>query len=128
MLLGGRAPERISTRKKGLTIMQTHRPSPSTTREAYRQKYDAELQQWEAKLTQLKAESRKWSANAKLTLDPYVHAADRQMNETKQRLDRIEVAAEDKWETFKGDMEQAWADLKAKIEGAYDAVKNHHKN
>lgn len=108
--------------------METQRNYMNPTRDAYRQKYEAELKQWEAKLAQLKAQSQKWSADAKLSLTPHVEKCDSTMNAAKAKFQRMEAVAEDKWEEFKGDLDRGWEDVKANIEGAYDAIRNHKKN
>jgi len=107
--------------------MQTERTT-NPTRDAYRQKCEAQLKEWDAKIAQMKAQSQKWSADAKLALTPKVDAADRTMGTAKAKFQRFEAVAEDKWEEFKGDLERTWEDVKAKVEGAYDAVTSHKAN
>ena len=108
--------------------METQRQRAMETREAYCQKYDAEIKQWEAKRQGLKAEAQKCSADAKLACTPHIQNADTAMKTAKAKWAHLTAAAEDKWEEFKGDAEEAWMDVKAKLEGAYDAMKKHKAN
>ena len=108
--------------------MLPQRNRPSETRDAYRQKYDAEIRQWEARLMYLKAESDKCSAEAKLALRPHFEAVDTAMDSAKAKWDRFAATAEDKWEGLQSEMESAWLDVKSKLQGAYDALKKHSPN
>jgi hypothetical protein len=108
--------------------MHTQRHTANENRDAYRQKYDAEIRQWEAKCQGLKAEVDKMSADAQLKFKPNVDKVDNAMNVARAKWDQLTAAAEDKWEELKADAESAWLDVKAKLEGAYDALKGHKAN
>ena len=74
--------------------MNTQRQRTNETRQAYCQKYDAEIKQWEARLQNLKAESEKMSAEAKLAFMPHLKNADGAMSTARTKWDRLTTAVQ----------------------------------
>jgi hypothetical protein len=99
-----------------------------TTRELYKQKYEAQMHEWSAKLDTMKAQSEKMTAQAKLDLKPHLDAVNAKFQAAKAKLDQVAVAADDKWDVVAKDVDHAWNELKAAAEGAFDAMKRHTKN
>lgn len=98
------------------------------SRELYKQKYEAQIQEWKAKLDVMKAQAEKLSAQAKLDIKPRIDAAHAKFEAAKARLDEIAKATDEKWGDVVKDVDKTWADLKAAAEGAYDAVKRRSKD
>ncbi|HEY4120133.1 MAG TPA: hypothetical protein VGM56_19850 [Byssovorax sp.] len=97
-------------------------------RELYKQKYEAQLKEWGAKLVGLKAQADKLTAQAKLDVLPHVDAAHAKLEAVKARVGDIASTTEDKWDAVVGELDHAWVDMKASAEGAYDAMKRHKKH
>jgi uncharacterized coiled-coil DUF342 family protein len=97
------------------------------TRELYKQKYEAQLHEWSAKLEELKAHADKLTAEAKLDAKPHLDALHAKLAAAKAKLDDIVKATDDRWDDVKDGADHAWNDLKAAIEGAHDALVSRKK-
>jgi hypothetical protein len=97
------------------------------TRELYKQKYEAQLHEWSAKLDALEAHADKVSAEAKLAAKPHLDTLHVKVQAAKAKLHEIAEATDDKWDEVTKGADQAWSDLKASLEGAYEALKKHGK-
>jgi hypothetical protein len=93
------------------------------TRELYKQKYEAQLHEWSAKLEGLSAHADKLTAQAKLDAKPHLDAVHAKLDAAKAKLHDVADATDDKWDDAKKGAEHAWSDLKASIEAAYDVLK-----
>jgi uncharacterized protein YjbJ (UPF0337 family) len=93
------------------------------TRELYRQKYEAQIHEWSAKIDVLKAQADKATAEAKLDAKPTLDALNAKLEAAKAKAREIGEATDDKWDEVKTGAEHLWSELKASVEGAYDALK-----
>jgi outer membrane protein TolC len=98
------------------------------TRELYKQKYEAQMHEWNAKLDVMKAQTEKLTVQAKLDVKPHLDAVHAKFDAAKARLNEIAEATDDKWDDVVKEVDHAWNDLKAAAEGAYDAMKLPKKN
>ncbi len=94
------------------------------TRELYKQKYEAQMHEWSAKLDGMKAQSEKLTAQTKLAMKPHLDAAHAKLEAAKAKLEAIAGATDDKWNDVVKDADHAWSDFKAAAEGAFDALKH----
>ena len=92
------------------------------TRELYKQKYQAQLHEWSAKLEALIARTDVLTAQAKLDAKPGIDAMHLKIEAAKAKLHAIAEATDDKWDEVKKDAEHAWDEAKGAVEGAYDAL------
>ena len=95
------------------------------TRDLYKQKYEAQVHEWTAKLDLMKAQSEKLTAQAKLDVKPHLDAVHAKYDAAKARLDQLASTGDDKWNDVVADLDRGWTDLKAAAEGAFDALKRH---
>lgn len=98
------------------------------TRELYKQKYEAQMHEWNAKLDVMKAQTEKLTVQAKLDVKPHLDAVHAKFEAVKARLNVIAEATDDKWDDVVKEVDHAWNEVKAATEGAYDAMKRHKKN
>lgn len=98
------------------------------TRELYRQKYEAQLKEWSAKLEGLIAHTEKLTAQAKLDAKPRLDALHLKIEAAKAKLHEIADATDDKWEEVKTSAEHAWHEVVGAVEGAYDLIKPDKKD
>ena len=89
------------------------------TRELYKQKYEAQLHEWSAKLEALIAHTDVLTAQAKLDAKPHLDELHGKLDLAKSKLHEIAQTKS---------AEHAWAEVKGAIEGAYDAIKPDKKN
>ncbi len=93
------------------------------TRELYKQKYEAQIHEWTAKLEALSAHVDQLAADAKIKAKPHVDHVHTSLESAKAKLQEVAQATDDKWEDVKKGADHAWNDVKASVEGAYDALK-----
>jgi hypothetical protein len=99
-----------------------------TTRELYRQKYEAQLHEWNAKIEALQAHADLLTAEAKLDAKPRLDALHAKFGAAKTKLDEIAQAADEGWEDVKKGAEHAWDEVKAAFEGGHDALTSKKEN
>ena len=97
------------------------------TRELYKQKYEAQLHEWSAKIEALGAHADKLTAEAKLEAKPHLDSLHAKIEAAKAKLHEIAEATDDKWDDVMKSADHAWSDVKASVEGAYDALKKPRK-
>lgn len=82
--------------------------------EAYREKYQARLDQEAARLESLRARMRETSADARVELQKEVEFLEGKMNEAKTLLEELSDATGD-----------AYAEIGGRIEAAFEAIRDH---
>lgn len=97
-------------------------------RDLYKQKYEAQLREWQAKLDGMKAQAEKLTVQAKLDVRPHLDAVHAKFNSAKAKLNEIADATNDKWDTVVKDVDHTWNDFKAAAQGAFDALTQHKKD
>ncbi len=97
------------------------------TRELYRKKYEAQLKEWGAKVDEIHARILKTAAKAQIELKPHLEAARAKLETATSKLAQIAKATDEAWTHLLHDAEAAWNDLKASVEGAFDALRPHQK-
>lgn len=97
------------------------------TREAYRDKYEAQLKVWGAKVDVIKAQAQVVTAQAKIDLAPQVNAVHEKLEAVKTTLGHIALATDDRWNELKIDADKLWHDMEASLQGAFDAIRPHAK-
>jgi hypothetical protein len=95
------------------------------SRELYKQKYEAQIHEWSAKLDLMKAQSEKLTVQAKLEVKPLLDAAHARFDAAKAKLDQIATSTDDRWDDVVKSAANTWSELKAAAEGALQAV--HHR-
>lgn len=86
-----------------------------STKEAYKQKVEAELELAQAHLSELKAQAKSVTADARIEYDKQVDALEQQVDATKAKLKELNEASEDTWERLKEGVESAWGALSAAV-------------
>jgi hypothetical protein len=92
------------------------------TRELYKQKYEAQLHEWGAKIVALKAHADKLTAEARIDAKPHIDTLHDKLEAVKAKLNEVAQATDDKLDDVKQGADHAWDDLKSSIAGAYDAI------
>lgn len=95
------------------------------SRELHKQKYQAQLHEWEAKLSGLKASLEKSTAQAKLGAKPHVDAAEAACKAARSKLHDMTEATGDAWDEVARGIKDGWNEFEAAVTGAYDALKEH---
>lgn len=95
-----------------------------STREAYKQKVEAELELAQAKLAELKANSKSAVADARIKYARHVDELELRLADTKSKLKELEEAGENAWERLKGGVDSAWDELSAAVRDSASKFKN----
>ncbi len=92
------------------------------TRDLYRQKYEAQIAEWSAKVANLKAKGEKLTAQARIDMQPRIDAVHRRLEALEARLREMTESTDERWNEVQERAEGAWHEFKSAVEGAYDAL------
>jgi hypothetical protein len=89
-----------------------------STKEAYRQKIEAELELAQAKLAEFKTQAKSSAADARIKYAKQVDDLEQKIDATKAKLKEMGEASDDAWEQLKDGVESAWGALSTAIRNA----------
>ena len=89
-----------------------------STKEAYKQKIEAELELAQAKLAEFKAQAKSSAADARIKNAKQVDDLEQKIDATKAKLKELGEASDDAWEQLKVGVESAWDALSTAIRNA----------
>jgi uncharacterized coiled-coil DUF342 family protein len=89
-----------------------------STRDAYVQKLQAQMDIWAAKIDALRAKAHMAEADAKLELNKKIDELEAKQSHTKDKLAEIRDSGDDAWEDLKSGAERAWHDLGDAVKSA----------
>ena len=101
----------------------TDEEMPVGKKEAYREKRQAQLREWKAKIAVLKARADKAKAEQKIRYYETLEALQEKYQRAHKKLEALGAAGEDAWEKLTDGVEAAWQDLREAIERATDKFK-----
>lgn len=81
-------------------------------KEAYQEKIEAQLKEWSARLTELKAKADQATADAKLEMHKQIDDLRARKEAAQQKLNDLKATGSEKWENLKAGSEKAMEDLK----------------
>jgi len=87
-------------------------------KELYRQKYQAQLDEWKAEVAKLKARAAGAKAGVQIEMNKHVRELDQWMREAGAKLAEFTAASEEGWDSVRKNMEKTWAALKAGVGAA----------
>jgi uncharacterized coiled-coil DUF342 family protein len=105
----------------------TPEKTAAETREMYRQKYEAQIREYNSRIEEIRAHADRLGAQARLDMQPRVDAVHKRYESVRSRLQDLATAADDTWDEVKQNAEKAWIDFKSAVEGAYDALKSQRR-
>lgn len=88
-------------------------------REAYVEKFKAQLDEWNADIEKLEDKARVATAETKTKIEEQVAALKGLRDDASAKLAALRMSTEDRWETLKDATEAAWAALKEKLAGEH---------
>lgn len=89
-----------------------------STKEAYRQKMEAELELAQAKLAELKAQAKISGADVRIEYAKQIDALEQGIGATKARLKELGEAGEEAWQQLKAGVDSAWGTVTAAVQEA----------
>lgn len=93
-------------------------------KEAYTQKMQAKLDEWEADLDKMKAKMSGASADAKIKLNEQINNLNSQQAQMKQELKKLEKAGDEAWEDLRNGFEASWDKLSSAFKDAANKFKS----
>jgi hypothetical protein len=93
------------------------------SKQAYQQKLEAQLKEWDAKLDVLSARAQKATADARISYENELGALKARRAAAHESLQELGRRGESAWEDMKGGVEKAWDDMRQAIEKVADRLK-----
>ena len=88
------------------------------TKQAYKDKLEAQLEEWRAKIAQLKAQADKKEADAKIAYSKRIEELNSKKEAVEHKLKELTNASGEAWRELKSGVEKAVDDLKVSLEKA----------
>lgn len=79
--------------------------------EAYRQKFEAQIEELNARLAVVRAQAKRLAADAQIVAHEELADTDRKLAELQARLTALRSAGDGAWQDMKGGVESAWRDV-----------------
>ena len=89
-----------------------------TARTAYVREMEAQLEAWEADISELRARAEQASAELRVTYNEQLEALQKNQRAAREKLDELEQASDEAWEDLRSGAETTWEDLKTAVERA----------
>ena len=93
-------------------------------KELYRQKKQAQLDEWKAELAKIRAKAKGASADRKLELKRKTDAIESKIKKGESMLSEIAGASEEAWGSIKEGVESAWESLRSAFSDAASKFKD----
>jgi flagellar biosynthesis chaperone FliJ len=87
-------------------------------KDLYQQKMQAQLDEWMAKVSVLKARASKASADVQLEMNRQIKTLENLIEDGKSKLSKLAKAGEGAWESLKDGVESAWTTMKSSVSDA----------
>ena len=94
------------------------------TKEALKQKVEADLELAHAKLAELKARAKSSAADARVKYAVHIEELEQKMKATKIKLQELGEASEESWERLKDGVENSWKALSLAVRDAVAKFKH----
>jgi hypothetical protein len=86
-----------------------------SSRDAYKQKLEAEIELAQAKLAELKAHAKNLAADARIKYEGMIDDLEKLLDSTKTKLRELGSSTEGAWEQLKGGVESAWIEFRTSL-------------
>jgi hypothetical protein len=93
-----------------------------TTQEAYKQKMEAQIKEWSARLEVLKAKAEKATAEAKLEMHAQAEKLKALEVSAQEHLAKLQASAAGTWDTVKADVTEKWNQVSGAVEAIWAKV------
>lgn len=94
-----------------------------STKEAYKQKIEAELELAQAKLAELTAQAKISTADVRIAYAKQIDELEQGIDTTKAKLKELGEAGDEAWEQLKEGVESGWSTIRAAVHGAAAKLK-----
>ncbi|MBI5751720.1 MAG: DUF2934 domain-containing protein [Hydrogenophilales bacterium] len=87
-----------------------------TAKQAFQQKLEAQLKDWDAKLDELKAKAREAKAELRADYEKQLETLSGKRTVAHAKLQELRLRTEDAWEDLKGGTERAWDEMRKALD------------
>ena len=87
-------------------------------KELYRQKHQAQLDEWKAEVARLRARAAGAKADAQIEMNKHLKDLDHRVHEGGAKLAELAAAGEEAWDAARKNVETTWDALKAGVTAA----------
>ena len=84
----------------------------------YRQKRQAQLDEWKADVAKLKARAAGATADVQIEMNRHAKELDHRMRDASAKLAELASASEERWDSVRKNVERTWEALKAGVGAA----------
>ena len=95
-----------------------------STKEAYKQKIEAEVELAQAKLAELRAVAKGCAADTRIKYDQQIEELQQKVDATKTKLKALAETGEDAWEHLKDGVDNAWGALSSAVKDTAAKLKD----
>ena len=92
-------------------------------KELYRQRKEAQLDEWKAELDKLKATAKKAGVDAQIEWQQHVRRLESEVAAGKASLSRLADAGDEAWDSIKEGVEESWRTLRSSLDEAASKFK-----
>jgi hypothetical protein len=92
-------------------------------KEAFREKAETKLREWDQNLAELQARAERATGEAKADLQRTIDEQKPKLEAARRELAEINATADEKWEDFKARSSRAWDDISAGFERGFSRFK-----
>lgn len=92
-------------------------------KELYRQKQEAQLNQWKAELEKLKAQADEATADTQLEMKQKIDELEGRIEEGKSKMSQLAEASGEAWESAKGEVDDFVSRTKSAVNAAIEEFK-----
>lgn len=83
---------------------------------AYEQKIDAQLKEWQARIDEARAKGEQQTADAKIEYQKQIGEMESRMEAVRAKLDELKKASSDSWEDLKTNIDRTTRDMGDKLD------------
>lgn len=87
-----------------------------TAKQAFQQKLEAQLNDWDAKLDELKAKAREAKTELRADYEKQLEILSEKRATAQEKLQELRLRTEDAWEDLKGGTERAWDEMRKTLD------------
>ena len=92
-------------------------------KDAYRQRAEAKLKEWNARIDLLKAKAEQADAEGRIEYSRQVQELKKKEGQVREKLEQMKTAGGNAWQDLKSGVEEAIVDLKGAVDRAYAQFK-----
>jgi predicted nucleic acid-binding Zn-ribbon protein len=93
-------------------------------KDLYQRKMQAQIDEWKAELSKLRAQSSGASADAQMELNQQIKELEGKVEEGEKKLTELSEASEEAWVSIKDGFDSAWESLKSGVKEAASKFKS----